>query len=331
MIVRPCRLILKDPETLVFAFLAFLALPIPIVGILRLATTAQGQRTVNTLALLVGAHHVSGPLDYSPLPYLVFFLLMFFCFGVGSAMNFGVAACVIGRIKGGSPNLWTGLRAVARHGYAAFLSGLMGGAVTTLAAWLGRKFREPWFVPAGIVTWTQATLFVVPIMVAEEKGFWQALPQSVALVKKYHLDPKPRRPPPKKKEPNYFLTLLAVSPFVLGFIVLVAVIGWLPDALDGWLIHLAAMRGTRLGDFLRAWSDYASLATGVVPNGILIGCFALIEGIAFVLMFFALAGTVNVCAVYLWLTARGESERKSGVGLYYDWEGISNVMSSLRP
>ena len=126
------------------------------------------------------------PLLYYGLLFLFYFLNYFIIIFFNSA----VIACAILRMRGGEPTLSTGL-----HAALSRLPQIVGWALVAATVGLilralenvGRK-RGNWVsqIAAGLLgmAWSVMTFLVVPILVVEKKGPFEALKESVALLKK---------------------------------------------------------------------------------------------------------------------------------------------------
>jgi hypothetical protein len=126
------------------------------------------------------------PLLYYGLLFLFYFLTYFIVIFFNSA----VIACAILRMRGGEPTLSTGINAAL-----ARLPQIVGWAL--VAATVGlilralenvTRKRGNWVgqIVAGLfgMAWSVVTFLVVPILVVEKKGPFEALKESVALLKK---------------------------------------------------------------------------------------------------------------------------------------------------
>jgi hypothetical protein len=126
------------------------------------------------------------PLLYYGLLFLFYFLTYFIVIFFNSA----VIACAILRMRGGEPTLSTGINAAL-----ARLPQIVGWALVAASVGLilralenvTRK-RGNWVgqIVAGLfgMAWSVVTFLVVPILVVEKKGPFEALKESVALLKK---------------------------------------------------------------------------------------------------------------------------------------------------
>ena len=133
----------------------------------------------------------SAQLQQRPLLYYgLLFLFYFMNYFIVIFFNSAVIACAIVRMRGGEPTLSTGINAAL-----ARLPQIVGWALVAASVGLilralenvTRK-RGNWVgqIVAGLfgMAWSVVTFLVVPILVVEKKGPFEALKESVALLKK---------------------------------------------------------------------------------------------------------------------------------------------------
>ncbi|HTW93291.1 MAG TPA: DUF6159 family protein, partial [Tepidisphaeraceae bacterium] len=118
--------------------------------------------------------------------WIYLFAFYFVTYFVITFFNVGVVSCAACRMAGGEPTFGTGMRAAMQRihliaGWA--LVSATVGMVLKLIETYNRRFGR---IIAGILgaAWTIITFLVVPVLVIEQKGPFDALKESAALLKK---------------------------------------------------------------------------------------------------------------------------------------------------
>src|SRR5438477_6861887 len=166
------RVLMLDKSLLVFPLLSgvasFLVLASFIGGIWASGYSSHGDAVADTAAwALLFAYYFAS-----------YFVIVFF--------NSALVACAMIRFRGGSPTLADGLRAsrerVAQIVAWAFFAATVGVLLRMIAERVG--FLGKIVIALLGAAWTVATYFVVPVLVVEKLGPFDALQRSSAIIKK---------------------------------------------------------------------------------------------------------------------------------------------------
>lgn len=121
----------------------------------------------------------------NPLLYVVLFLFYFANYFVIVFFNSALVACAIIRFRGGDPTLGDGLRAALNR-----LPQILGWAlVAATVGWILRAIESRSEKVGAVVTgllgmaWTALTYFVVPVLVVEKAGPFQAVQRSAGILR----------------------------------------------------------------------------------------------------------------------------------------------------
>jgi hypothetical protein len=124
--------------------------------------------------------------QFVSLPYVGMFLFYVAAYAIGIFFNAALALCVLRRLEGKSASIADGLREAT-----ACLPQILGWALvaTTIGLLLKAVERRSGFIGGLIVkavglAWNVATFLVVPVLVAEKKGPFEAAQESVQLLRK---------------------------------------------------------------------------------------------------------------------------------------------------
>ena len=167
------RVLLMDRELIlfpVFAALALLVLSPLLIGVADATGTTnhileQGSWTVADAAVVVVTSFVSSAV-------IIFF-------------NAALVAAALERLRGGDPNVKSGLKAALRHSYRILAWALISVAVTLVLAALRERGGLAGRVASmiGGIAWSLATFFVIPVLVSEGLGPLAAIKRSASLMK----------------------------------------------------------------------------------------------------------------------------------------------------
>jgi hypothetical protein len=107
-----------------------------------------------------------------------YFVVIFF--------NVGLISCVNARLHGQSMRVGEGLSAAARHIGSILVWAIIAATVGLILRLIEERVGFLGQIAAGLVggIWTLVTMFVVPVLVFEEKGVFEAMKESLGLFKK---------------------------------------------------------------------------------------------------------------------------------------------------
>ena len=107
-----------------------------------------------------------------------YFVVIFF--------NVGLISCVNARLHGQSMSVGEGLSAAARHVGSILVWAIIAATVGLILRLIEERVGFIGQIAAGLVggLWTLVTMFVVPVLVFEEKGVFEAMKESLGLFKK---------------------------------------------------------------------------------------------------------------------------------------------------
>ena len=107
-----------------------------------------------------------------------YFVVIFF--------NVGLISCVNARLHGQSMSVGEGLSAAARHVGSILVWAIIAATVGLILRLIEERVGFLGQIAAGLVggLWTLVTMFVVPVLVFEEKGVFEAMKESLGLFKK---------------------------------------------------------------------------------------------------------------------------------------------------
>ena len=107
-----------------------------------------------------------------------YFVVIFF--------NVGLISCVNARLHGQSMSVGEGLSAAARHVGSILVWAIIAATVGLILRLIEERVGFLGQIAAGLVggIWTLVTMFVVPVLVFEEKGVFEAMKESLGLFKK---------------------------------------------------------------------------------------------------------------------------------------------------
>lgn len=102
--------------------------------------------------------------------------------------NFALIAAALERLRGGDPNVKSGLLHALAHTHHIFLWSLIVAAISVLVALIKGK-RNSGFIRHIVGTaieagWTMITFFVIPIIVSEDRRPFAAIKRSIHLFKR---------------------------------------------------------------------------------------------------------------------------------------------------
>lgn len=175
------RVLMKDRELIFFPIMAAVAMLLT-VGVFAAVARATGtfDRYDAVQAKTADAAMSAGDVL---LGVGVFFLTTFF----GIFFNSALVAAALERLRGGDPNVASGLRAAMRHIHAIIGWALIAATVGLLLQLLRNMARERFGFLGGIAVsmvggvWAYLTFFVIPVLVAEGLGPIAAFKRSKAM------------------------------------------------------------------------------------------------------------------------------------------------------
>lgn len=154
----------QDPETIVFCLIAGFFTLIPLAGLIYWAS-ALGR-------------------DWQ-LDFMVFFFCLI-CYIVGSLMSVAVVACAVRRLRGEEPSLSDGWSAIRDNLMTLVLWSVLSSVVLTVLGKLSRRFRRfRVFAFVSGALWHMANLFVIPVILVEKRGLFDAVKRSDELTRKH--------------------------------------------------------------------------------------------------------------------------------------------------
>lgn len=217
-----------------------------------------------------GSHGGRAEFQMQPWYYLVLFAFYFVNFFVITFFNSALVACAINRFNGQPSGLRDGL-AVAASRLPQILA--WAGVAATVGVILQAVQERLGFVGRFVLNligmvWTVATFFVVPVLVVEKVGPFDAIKRSVLILKKTWGESLVANL--GLGAVSMVLTLAGVLMVVAGIVGTVMLESAWPVIVGGvltviWLIGLALVMSTLKMILLAATYQYA--ATGQVPSG----------------------------------------------------------------
>lgn len=114
---------------------------------------------------------------------VVFYFASFF---ITFFFNAAVIGCATMRLEGGNPTFSDGLRIAAQNAGRIFLWALVAATVGLIIRAIQQRvgFLGKMILGAIGVAWTIVTYFVVPVLIYEKVGPWQAVKRSASILKK---------------------------------------------------------------------------------------------------------------------------------------------------
>ena len=117
---------------------------------------------------------------------VILFLFYVVSYFVVIFFNVGLISCVNARLHGQSMSVGEGLSAAARHVGSILVWAIIAATVGLILRLIEERVGFLGQIAAGLVggIWTLVTMFVVPVLVFEEKGVFEAMKESLGLFKK---------------------------------------------------------------------------------------------------------------------------------------------------
>lgn len=122
----------------------------------------------------------------NPLAYVVMFAFYFINYFVILFFNVALVSCALKRMAGGNPTIGYGLQQASSRlpqiiawAFVSATVGMILRAIESKSEWLGKLLTS--LIGAG---WAIATYFVVPVLVVEQVGPWEALKRSAGIMRK---------------------------------------------------------------------------------------------------------------------------------------------------
>lgn len=128
--------------------------------------------------------------DFTPAHYAFFFLYYIVSYFIIIFFNVGLISSARIRLQGGDPTFKDGITEAKKHIGRIFLWAVISATVGLLLRMLMDQLQKKSELLAAIVTsllgmmWTLLTFFVIPVMIFENKGVFEAITSSGRLFKK---------------------------------------------------------------------------------------------------------------------------------------------------
>jgi len=138
---------------------------------------------------LSGAFAIEGnvhQVTHNPLAYAVLFLFYFCSYFVIIFFNSALVACAIIRFNGGTPTLSDGFQAAMARMPQILAWSLVSASVGFILKMIESRSERVGEIVSGLLglAWSVATFFVVPVIVVEKAGPFEAMKRSMAILKK---------------------------------------------------------------------------------------------------------------------------------------------------
>jgi Family of unknown function (DUF6159) len=137
---------------------------------------------------LSGAFEFQGnaqQVTHNPLAYVVLFLFYFCSYFVIIFFNSALVACAIIRFNGGTPTLNDGFQSALARMPQILAWSLVSASVGFILKIIESRSERFGEIISGLLglAWTVATFFVVPVIVVEKAGPFEAMKRSMAILK----------------------------------------------------------------------------------------------------------------------------------------------------
>jgi len=165
------QILMQDKKLLVFPLLSGIVTLLVIISfVLPLIFTGQA------------THMTTG----SPVSLLLLFVFYVVSYFVVIFFNTGLISCVHARLEGREMTVGEGLGNAARHVGSIFVWAVIAATVGLILRMIEERAGILGQIAAGIVggVWSLVTMFVVPVMIFEEKSVFGSLKESLILFKK---------------------------------------------------------------------------------------------------------------------------------------------------
>ena len=175
------RVLMKDRELILFPVFAGLSV---IVAALVFLAIASGTGTLDRMDALTGSSDSESEANIADAILGIAFF--FVATSITIFFNSALIAAALERLRGGDPNVGSGLRAASKHIPAI----LAWAVISVVVALLLRALRQRGGIGGQIasmiggVAWAYATFFVIPVLVAEGLGPIDAIKRSGSLFRK---------------------------------------------------------------------------------------------------------------------------------------------------
>lgn len=163
---------------------ALLLLPIASSASLMLLTASIAVPAV--MGAFTGESASQGVPEFGSLPYITVFLFYVVAYGIGIFFNAALALCVLRKLEGKPSTILDGL-----HEAVACLPQIVGWAIVsaTVGVLLKTMERRSGLIGGLIaktlgLAWSVATFLVVPVLVAERRGPFEAVKESTQLLRR---------------------------------------------------------------------------------------------------------------------------------------------------
>lgn len=163
------RILMEDKKLLAFPVMSGIVTLLVIATFILPLIFTNGMLETNTIAGIVLLF----------LFYVVsYFVVIFF--------NVGLISCVNARLQGKTMTVGEGLSAAARHVGSILVWAIIAATVGLILRMIEERAGFLGQIAAGLVggVWSLVTMFVVPVLVFEEKGVVESMKGSLALFKK---------------------------------------------------------------------------------------------------------------------------------------------------
>src|SRR5512136_301756 len=165
------QILSRDRKLLVFPVLS---------GIVTLAVVASFILPLILTGAVLGS--VAGPAPW----YVLLFLFYVVSYFVAIFFNTALVTCVYSLLQGRETSIGDGLSHAVRHAGSILLWAVIAATVGILLRVIGERTGIIGRIAVSLVggIWSLVTIFVVPVLVLEDKGVVDAMKESVALFRK---------------------------------------------------------------------------------------------------------------------------------------------------
>ncbi len=134
------------------------------------------------LAINANAHQLTN----NPIAYVVLFAFYFCSYSVIIFFNSALVACAIIRFKGGTPTLSDGFQAATARLPQILAWSLVSATVGFLLKIIEARSERFGEIISGLLglAWSVATFFVIPVIVIEKAGPFEAMQRSMAILRR---------------------------------------------------------------------------------------------------------------------------------------------------
>ncbi len=173
------RVLMMDRELIFFPILSGISLLVLIGAFLAIAS---GTGTLDRLDALQGE---TSEEEVQAVDAVLGLAFVFLSSAIVIFFNAALVAAALVRLRGGDPNVWSGLRAASAH-LPQILAWALISVIVTLLLRALRRYGVAGQILAllGGVAWGLATFFVIPVLVSEGVGPIEAIKRSASLFRR---------------------------------------------------------------------------------------------------------------------------------------------------